>query len=113
VVNGYGNFAIGLDPKFFHKLHIQSASEKLKIIHSDTHIRNRPLSCTLAKIFGNDYLLHEAKVVDILPSFKNLIGWSGRWSCDKYDTHKKTRVSKGLGLELGLVFRLRKGARSH
>ena len=51
--------------------------------------------------------------MDILPSFKNLIGWSGRWSCDKYDTHKKTRVSKGLGLELGLVFRLRKGARSH
>jgi len=31
VVYGYGNFAIGLDPKFFHKLHIQSASENSKL----------------------------------------------------------------------------------
>jgi len=31
VVYGYGNFAIGLDPKFFHKLHIQSVSENLKL----------------------------------------------------------------------------------
>jgi len=31
VVYGYGNFAIRLDPKFFHKLHIQSVSEYLKL----------------------------------------------------------------------------------
>jgi len=29
-VYGYGNFSIGLDPKFFHKLHVQSVSEDLK-----------------------------------------------------------------------------------
>jgi len=28
---GYGNFAIGVDPKFFDKHHIQSASENLKL----------------------------------------------------------------------------------
>jgi len=37
-------------------------------------------------------LPHEAKVVAISPLFKHLIGWSGRWSRDKYDMHKKTRV---------------------
>jgi len=31
VVYGYGNFAIGLDPIFFHELHIQSISENLKL----------------------------------------------------------------------------------
>ena len=30
-VYGYGNFAIELDPKFFHKRHIQSVSENLKL----------------------------------------------------------------------------------
>jgi len=30
VMYGYGSFAIGLDPKFFHKLHIQSVS-KIKL----------------------------------------------------------------------------------
>jgi len=28
VVYGCGNFMVGLDPKFFHKLQIQSVSEK-------------------------------------------------------------------------------------
>jgi len=27
ISDGYGNFAIGLDPKIFNKLHIQSISE--------------------------------------------------------------------------------------
>jgi len=27
----YRNFAIGLDPKFFHNLHLQSVSENLKL----------------------------------------------------------------------------------
>jgi len=31
VVYGYGNFAIGLDPEFFHKLDIQSISENKKL----------------------------------------------------------------------------------
>jgi len=31
VVNRYVNFAIESDPKFFHKLHIQSVSENLKL----------------------------------------------------------------------------------
>jgi len=31
VVYECGNFAIGLDPKFFHKLHIEPISENLKL----------------------------------------------------------------------------------
>jgi len=31
-VYGYGNFAIGLDPKLFHKLHIKPVFEKLKLL---------------------------------------------------------------------------------
>jgi len=56
VVYGYGNFAIGLDPKFFHKLHIQSTSENLKLWTPISNPNpNRPLSCTRAKIFGSVY----------------------------------------------------------
>jgi len=52
-------------------------------------IRNHPLSCTLAKIFGSVYFASWGKVVVILPLVRH--DWL-KWSRDKCDTHKKTRV---------------------
>jgi len=42
LVYGYGNFAIGLDPKFFQKLHIQAASNSFKLLTSISNPNLKP-----------------------------------------------------------------------
>jgi len=56
LVHRYGNFAFGLDPKFFMN---SISNPYLQIwncgLRYPIQIRNRPLSCTWAKIFGSVY----------------------------------------------------------
>jgi len=42
VVYGCGNFAIALDPNFFHKLNIQSISENLKLWTLISNLNPKP-----------------------------------------------------------------------
>jgi len=53
-------------------------------------IRNRPISCTWAKIFGSVNFAAWGKSYDgyFVFVWQNCL----RWSCDKYDTHKKTWI---------------------
>jgi len=90
VVYGYRNFAIGLDPKFFHKLHIESISENLKLWTPISNQIQTPHSVAHEpKYLVVSLFPHGAKVLAILSFVRQ--NWL-KWSCDKYDTHKKTWV---------------------
>ena len=77
VVYGSGNFSIGLDPKFFQKLHIQSVSENLKLwtlISKTAHsVAHEP------KYLVMSVLPHGAKVLAILSLVRQ--NWL-KWSCE-------------------------------
>jgi len=77
-VYGYGNFAIGLDPKFFHKHHIQ----KFKIMVFDIQSKSQAAhsAASQQKYLVTSILSHEAKYVAILPLVKH--DWFN-WSREK------------------------------
>jgi len=69
VVYGYGNFAIGLDPKFFHKLHILSISENLKLSTPISNPNSKPTTQLhiLAKIIGSVYFaVSQTQLVEVV-----------------------------------------------
>jgi len=62
VVHGYGNFTIGLDLKFFiNSIYNPSLNIKNYGLRYPIQIRNRLLSCKLAKTFGNVYFASRGK----------------------------------------------------
>ena len=72
--NGYGNFAIGLDPIFFHELHIQLRIRKFKIMFCDIQ-SNSETAYSVAhepKYLVVSILPHEAKVVASLPFVREI-----------------------------------------
>jgi len=67
VVHRYANFAIGLDSKFFRKLHIQFESENLKLWTPISKFETAHSPANLRKYLVVSILPHEANVVAILP----------------------------------------------